>query len=170
AEALAAGRVAFDLDGASFPEAVERLLAGELADRPALMRRVAADLARTAEEASSEPAPGVVFTAHVTEEIREPLLFLGIAGEGIPVPGASAPARLLFLLLLPPRCAHERLRYLSEVARLVRTEERREQLCRCRTPDTLFDWFRPDPAPGAPEEAEPPRTPDEAAGVEPAPV
>jgi Kef-type K+ transport system membrane component KefB len=170
ADALGAERVAFQLDGATFAEAVERLLRGELADRPGLARRIAAELARTAEEASAEPAPGVVFTAHVTAEVREPLLFLGIAGEGIPVPGASAPARLLFLLLLPPRCAHERLRYLAEVARLVRTEERRERLCRCRTPETLFDWFRPDPAPGALEEEAWPRTAEEAAGVEPARV
>lgn len=166
-EALGAGRVVFDLEVDTFPGALEALLEREFAADPATARRVLETLAPSVEEASTEPAPGVVFTSATVAGIRGSMLFLGIARDGVEVPGASAPARLLFLALTPPECEGDRVRYLSEVARLVRSEERRERLCRCRSAETLFDWFRPESAPGAPEEAEPSRTRDEAAGVVP---
>ena len=166
-EVLTPGRAIFDLGRTSFPQAVERLLAAELGDGDPRLRRAVEAVSGPAADAPAELAPGVAFAGAVVEEVPEVVLFLGISREGIEVPGASGPVRVLFVLLVPPRCAHEHLRYLHEVARLMKNDERRERLLQCQTPETLFDWFRPDPAPAAPESGAPVETAEEAAGVVP---
>lgn len=159
---LVPSRVVFEVEGATFAQATDHLLASEFGGNAAARERIAAAVIGDGGSPTTELAPGVAFGGAVVAGIPDSLLFLGTSSEGIAVPGASEPVRLLFVLLTPPQCAHEHLRHLAEVARLVRTTEQRERLLQCRTPDVLSDWFRPEAGGDVPE-----RTPEGKAGAVP---
>jgi mannitol/fructose-specific phosphotransferase system IIA component (Ntr-type) len=91
---------------------------------------------------SNEILPGVVIPHAHVQGIPEPMLFLGISPQGVDFPNASAPARIIFILLSPPDDPEEHLRDLAEVVRLVGNQARIRILLESRTPDDLARAFR----------------------------
>jgi len=79
------------------------------------------------------------------------MLILGISSDGIAFPGATVPARLIFVLLSPADRPEEHLRDLAEVARFISRPERVEDLLNSRRVDDLLDAFGVD-RPGRPVE------------------
>ncbi|HEV2131676.1 MAG TPA: PTS sugar transporter subunit IIA, partial [Longimicrobiaceae bacterium] len=140
--ALLPERVVFDLPRMSYRSALEELLRTTFADRPERVREVAQMLAAGEEQFSSEISPGVAVPHALVSGLKEPMMFLGISPEGIELPGAKEPARLIFLLLSPIDRPQEHLKTLTDVARLVRKPERVQRLLESRTVEDLLESFR----------------------------
>jgi fructose PTS system EIIA component len=74
--------------------------------------------------ATSEIRPGVVVPHARLSNLPNSLLFIGLKPGGIDFPGASEPARLLFVLLTREERPDEHLAHLAAVARLASDPER----------------------------------------------
>jgi Kef-type K+ transport system membrane component KefB/mannitol/fructose-specific phosphotransferase system IIA component (Ntr-type)/nucleotide-binding universal stress UspA family protein len=140
--ALTPERVVFDLPRVPFEQTLDTLLRSAFADDLPRLRQISASLAASEREFSNEIIPGVVIPhAHVSG-IHEPMMFLGMSGEGIEFPGARQPARVIFVLLSPPDDPDQHLRDLAEVVRLVGSQARLEALLASRTVADLAEAFR----------------------------
>ncbi len=140
-EALAPDRVV-TLGDVSFVAAVGRMLAGVLDEETA--RGLANVVVRNEEQFSSEIVPGVVLPHVRLAGLALPLLVLGVSREGVRFPRAAEPARLIFLLVSPAEHAEEHLRYLAEIARLLSTPGKAEEILDRFAPGAALDWMHVD--------------------------
>lgn len=107
--------------------------------RPAMMEAL---LARE-NVASTGMEHGVALPHAQIEGLDEAAASLAIAPEGIPFQSADgAPARLIFLLLIPRRSVQQHARTLAGIARLLAYEEMRESLARARTAREVLRLIR----------------------------
>jgi Na+:H+ antiporter len=129
------------LEGPSFAAAVERMLEGVLgADE---RREVARALVHAEERLSSELLPGVALPHVRREGVARPVLLLGVSRDGVALPRATAPVRLLFLLVSPAERPDEHLRALAGVARLLSDPGGVEAVLERFAPDLPRGWLRP---------------------------
>ncbi|CAN5685412.1 cation:proton antiporter [soil metagenome] len=139
--ALKPERVVFDMPRVPLEQAVDTLLKTEFADDVGRLRRISNALVTSEKESSTEILPGVVVPHARVEGLTEPMLFLGISREGIEFPTTQQPAQLIFLLLSPAEQPQEHLRDLAEVARLVSSAGRVQDLLEARTVQDLLEAF-----------------------------
>jgi Kef-type K+ transport system membrane component KefB/mannitol/fructose-specific phosphotransferase system IIA component (Ntr-type)/nucleotide-binding universal stress UspA family protein len=125
--------VVFDLTAGSGREAIAQLLRASLGDDAARLRRVTRRLDESDATAPPEITPGVVIPHARIDDVDRPMLYLGIAPDGIAFEGVDEPVRLVFLLLSPTAGGGDHLRCLANVARLVSNPERVAELSRCRS-------------------------------------
>jgi Kef-type K+ transport system membrane component KefB/mannitol/fructose-specific phosphotransferase system IIA component (Ntr-type) len=142
--ALAPERVVFGLPRLPFEQAVDTLLRTAFAQDLHRLRQISEALATSERDFSNEILPGVVVPHAQVQGLEEPMLFLGISEEGIEAPGASQPARLIFILLSPPGEPERHLQDLAEVVRLVGNHARVQALLAAQTPEDLIRTFSTD--------------------------
>jgi len=123
ARALDRSHVRVPVPGTSAERAVKALLRTAF---PEDRRRVRALLHALLEARGGaiEIAPGVVIPHARIDDLKEPLLLLGVSREGVRFAGVTAPARLIFLVLSPADQPDAHLALLAEVAKLVASPER----------------------------------------------
>jgi Kef-type K+ transport system membrane component KefB/mannitol/fructose-specific phosphotransferase system IIA component (Ntr-type)/nucleotide-binding universal stress UspA family protein len=147
--ALAPERIVFDVANVDFAETLRLLLQTRYADRPAQLQQVIDALGQGGRTIFTEIHPGVVVLHARLERLSEPLIFLATSPEGIAIPNRAEPAKLMFLLLSPVERPERHLVALAEIAHLVGTPERMEEILSSHTLDQLLARL---------EGAEPPST------------
>lgn len=90
--------------------------------------------------ASSEVAPGIVLPHTRVAGLRHAVLVLGVASAGIAFPHATAPVRLIFLLVSPLERPDEHLRHLARIARLAASREGLGRVVARAAPGTPLPW------------------------------
>jgi nucleotide-binding universal stress UspA family protein/mannitol/fructose-specific phosphotransferase system IIA component (Ntr-type) len=128
------------LDGARWETALGRLAGAVLAD-PEGARALTERLVTAEGIASSEVAPGIVLPHVRVAGVRRAVLAMGVAPAGIAFPHATAPVRLVFLLVSPLERPEEHLRQLARIARLAASRERLGALLGRAAPGTSTDWM-----------------------------
>lgn len=101
-------------------------------------------IVRNEELVSTEILPGVILPHARIHGLAQPVVAVGISREGIVFPRASAPVRLIFLLVSPAENAEEHLRYLAAIARLLGTPAKVSELLQRVAPHTAMDWLHVD--------------------------
>ncbi|MCC6551883.1 MAG: cation:proton antiporter [Polyangiaceae bacterium] len=131
ASMLRAGAVRLDLAAASRDAAIAELtsaLAARLG-RPDDARRFAEAVLRREELAGTGVGDGVAFPHAEVEGLTDPALAFGRSRAGLDFDAPDGePARLVFLLLTPPREFDRELKLLAELARLLTRDEVRRGL------------------------------------------
>ncbi len=135
AHGLTPQRVLLDLDSASLQGALETMIDAGFAGNgtPAALRERVRQAFRSNEAAATEALPGVLIPHSRIQGLTRPILVLGISRDGISVPGAAEPARLIFLLLSPAERPGDHLRALASIARLASNPARVEALIESRS-------------------------------------
>jgi mannitol/fructose-specific phosphotransferase system IIA component (Ntr-type) len=136
--ALAPERIVFDVANVDFAETLRLLLQTRYADRPAQLQQVIDALGQGGRTIFTEIHPGVVVLHARLERLSEPLIFLATSPEGIAIPNRAEPAKLMFLLLSPVERPERHLVALAEIAHLVGTPERMEEILSSHTLDQLL--------------------------------
>jgi Kef-type K+ transport system membrane component KefB/nucleotide-binding universal stress UspA family protein len=142
ARIIVPGRVRFALDGVAHEEALDALLRSAFADRPWLFYQATEALLHDWPRALNELRPGVAVLHAPVPGIDEPMTFLGVSHDGLDIPGAHEPVRLLFLLLSSVESGDDHLRHLSEIARVIGDPQRLPLLLEARDYDALTEAFR----------------------------
>ena len=131
-----------DLHARSAPDAIDELLAtvaSQLGDLSPIARREVFH-----REGLSPTGLGdeVAVPHAAVEGLKAPVLALGFSQQGIDFNGPDGrPARIVFLLLVPPRAPEREVRLLAEIARALLAPDRRAALLRATTPDELSAFF-----------------------------
>jgi Kef-type K+ transport system membrane component KefB/mannitol/fructose-specific phosphotransferase system IIA component (Ntr-type) len=141
--ALTPERVVFDLPGVPFEQALDRVLRTEFAEEAHWRRRVVQSLASSEQQFSNQVRPGVVVPHGQFHGLAAPMLFLGISQDGIEVPNATEPARILFILLSPLTNSEQHLQHLSDLITLFSDPARVEVVLGSATPAELLAAFEP---------------------------
>jgi nitrogen PTS system EIIA component len=82
---------------------------------------------------------GVAIPHARSSEVRELSLVCGVSPAPVPFDSIDGePVRLFFLIVGPESSAGQHVKVLSRIARLVRRENLREQLCQAGTPDEFY--------------------------------
>jgi mannitol/fructose-specific phosphotransferase system IIA component (Ntr-type) len=142
--ALTPERVVLDLPRVPFEQALDTLLRTGFADDPRRLQQISQILGDSERAFSNEILPGVVVPHAQVQGLEEAMLFLGTSEAGIDFPNATAPARLIFVLLNPPEEPEAHLRDLAEVVRLVGNHARVQALLQARTVEDLTRAFSSD--------------------------
>jgi Kef-type K+ transport system membrane component KefB/mannitol/fructose-specific phosphotransferase system IIA component (Ntr-type)/nucleotide-binding universal stress UspA family protein len=137
------------LPGKSAHTALDALIALEYPEDHGRRRDILRLLLHSERGGAIELRAGVVIAHARIDFIDDPRLFLGRSTEGVAVPGATAPARLVFLLLSPADAPSAHLAALADVARLVANARRMEALTAATTVDDMVAALqRPVPSSG----------------------
>jgi mannitol/fructose-specific phosphotransferase system IIA component (Ntr-type) len=155
--ALSPGRVVLDLPGGDYRSALREILSSHFPEGAELTGTVDR-LAASEEEFSSEIREGVALPHALVPGLESPLMFLGIAPDGVRFPNAPSPARIIFILLGPAEKRFDHLRLLTRVARRLRSAPDVDALKEARDLAQVTEWFAAQgsvgeaapPAPGAP--------------------
>jgi mannitol/fructose-specific phosphotransferase system IIA component (Ntr-type) len=137
----AASRVVIIPPEQSYEEALEQMLGESFADDPERGRAIRQLVLRNSGP-TSEIRPGVVVPHARLAGLDHPVLFLGLSHEGLEFPGATAPARLIFLLLTREDRPEEHLAHLAAVARTVSDPERLARMAAAEDAETLLESAR----------------------------
>jgi Kef-type K+ transport system membrane component KefB/nucleotide-binding universal stress UspA family protein len=135
---LAGSRVFIIPPGETYAEALERMLTAEFPTDEDRARSVRQLVLRNSGP-TSEIRPGVVVPHARLPDLRSPLLFLGLSHHGVDFPGASEPARLLFVLLTREDRPEEHLAQLAAVARTVSDPDRLGRMISARDQAELLE-------------------------------
>jgi PTS system nitrogen regulatory IIA component len=82
---------------------------------------------------------GVAIPHARSSEVRELSLVCGVSTEPVPYDSIDGePVRLFFLIVGPENSAGQHVKLLSRIARLVRHEDLRQQLCEADTPQEFY--------------------------------
>jgi Kef-type K+ transport system membrane component KefB/mannitol/fructose-specific phosphotransferase system IIA component (Ntr-type)/nucleotide-binding universal stress UspA family protein len=138
---LPASRVLIIPPEQSYEEALEQMLGEAFADDPERARAIRQLVLRNSGP-TSEIRPGVVVPHARLAGLDQPILFLGLSREGMEFPGATAPARLIFLLLTREDRPEEHLANLAAVARTVSDPERLAQMAAAEDAEALMESAR----------------------------
>jgi Kef-type K+ transport system membrane component KefB/mannitol/fructose-specific phosphotransferase system IIA component (Ntr-type) len=139
-QGLTPERMVFDLSGATYRDALHQLLASHFhagAERAMILDRLAA----SEEEFSSEIRPGIALPHAMIPGLTEPILFLGLAPQGVSFPNAGDPSRVIFMLVGASERTFEHLRLLTRMARILRDAPNLELLEGATTPAEVNTWF-----------------------------
>jgi Kef-type K+ transport system membrane component KefB/mannitol/fructose-specific phosphotransferase system IIA component (Ntr-type)/nucleotide-binding universal stress UspA family protein len=120
-----------------FEEAMGLMLASEF-ENPERVDEIRQIVVRNS-GSTSEIRPGVVVPHARLAGLSGPLLFLGLSREGIEFPGASEPARLIFVLLTRQDRPEEHLAQLAAVARTVSDPHRLGRMLDAESPQELLE-------------------------------
>lgn len=139
------------IDGISFGTAIARLARLVAPDR-GTSRRLRRKLIASELEFSNEILPGVLLPHARLAGLEEATVAMGISADGLLVPGASAPVRLIVLLVSPLDRPEVHLRHLADVARFLKSPERVAEVLQDHAPELSTDWLtssdpRPEPRP-----------------------
>jgi mannitol/fructose-specific phosphotransferase system IIA component (Ntr-type) len=86
---------------------------------------------------------GVAIPHARSSGIRELTLVCGLSPEPVPYDSIDGePVRLFFLIVGPEGSAGQHVKVLSRIARLVRRDNLRQQLCDASTPDEFYAALR----------------------------
>jgi Kef-type K+ transport system membrane component KefB/mannitol/fructose-specific phosphotransferase system IIA component (Ntr-type) len=122
------------LTSTTAPAAIAELtgaLCGPLAELEARATRAVLDREATA---STGLGDGVAVPHAVVAGLQRPIMALGVAPDGIDFNSHDLrPAKLVFLLLMPPRCHDQEVRILAQIARVVIDAEARTRLLEARS-------------------------------------
>lgn len=127
------------VEAADYREALNALLAPVFDE--ATVRSLAEGMAASEERFSSEIVPGVALPHARLPGLPRPVLVLGVSRDGIPLPGARRPVRLLFVLVSPAEHAEEHLRMLASIAQLLASPAGASRLLERYAPETSLDWL-----------------------------
>jgi Kef-type K+ transport system membrane component KefB len=130
-------RLLADLPGRSAHTALDALLSLEFPEDSGRRRDVLRLLLHSERGAAMELRPGIVIAHARLAFIDDARLFVGCSVDGVSVPGADTPARVIFLLLSPADAPGAHLTALAEVARLVANRRRMEALTAARTVEDM---------------------------------
>lgn len=82
---------------------------------------------------------GVAIPHARSPQVRELSLVCGVSPSPVPFDAIDGePVRLFFLIVGPESSAGQHVKVLSRIARLVRRESLRQQLCEAKTPDEFY--------------------------------
>jgi PTS system nitrogen regulatory IIA component len=82
---------------------------------------------------------GVAIPHARSAQVRELSLVCGVSPSPVPFDSIDGePVRLFFLIVGPEASAGEHVKVLGRIARLVRRDNLREQLCEAETPDEFY--------------------------------
>ena len=141
ADALAPDRV-LRVQADAFGPAVREMLAPVF--DPATARGLAELLEASEQRFSSEIVPGVALPHTRLSGLPRPVLVLGVSDDGVRLPHAAHPARLLVLLVSPAERADEHLRALAGIARLLADPAETGRLLERHAPGSTLDWLHVD--------------------------
>lgn len=126
--------VALDLPPDEVPVLLRRLLAVRFGDHPATVARLADTLAAGA-DAAPESGPGVALYHTRVAGVDAPATFVGVCPDGVTVPGAGGPVRVVVAVLVPDAASNAEYRQAVAVAaQRVRSEAALDALARAATP------------------------------------
>lgn len=102
-----------------------------------------AEVLEAVEEREAVLSTGIGFGVAIpharSPQVRELSLVCGVSQAPVPFDAIDGePVRLFFLIIGPEASAGEHVKVLSRIARLVRHEDLREQLCQAKTPDEFY--------------------------------
>ncbi|CAN5738587.1 cation:proton antiporter [soil metagenome] len=120
---LSTKRVSFDPPVYDYREMLRHMIAMEFGSDSRRLNEIHEKLMQNS-RSTSEIRPGVVVPHARLADLPNSLLFIGLKPGGVDFPGASEPARLLFVLLTREERPDEHLAYLAAVARLASDPER----------------------------------------------
>jgi Kef-type K+ transport system membrane component KefB/mannitol/fructose-specific phosphotransferase system IIA component (Ntr-type) len=127
------------LGGGGFAAAAEQMLEGVFAAGE--RREIVRALVRAEEQFSSEVLPGIALPHVRREDLRRPVLLMGVSRDGIMMPRGTAPVRLLFLLVSPAGEPEEHLRAVAALARLLSSPGRVAEIVERYAPGMPRDWL-----------------------------
>lgn len=136
--ALSLERLVLGLPQAPFEQALDALLRTEFAEEAHWRHRLVQSLASSERQFSNEVRPGVVVPHAQFHGLAKPMLFLGIANDGIEVPNATAPARVILILLSPLTASEQHLQHLTDVITLFGDPARVQAVLESDTPEQLI--------------------------------
>jgi Kef-type K+ transport system membrane component KefB/nucleotide-binding universal stress UspA family protein len=146
--ALDRRRLMPSVPGRSAHTALDALLELEFPRDRGRRRDVLRLLLHSERGAAIELRPGIVIAHARLDFIDDPRLFVGRSAEGVSMPGAAAPARVIFLLLSPADAPGAHLTALADVARLVAHRQRMQALAAAATVDDMAAALQAPVAPG----------------------
>ena len=118
-----------ELDGASATEAIEQLVASLAPPLGAMATRACRAVLDREAMASTGLGDEVAVPHAVIAGLARPMMALGFSTEGVDFNAPDdAPARVVFLLLMPPRSHDQEVRILAAIARAVLEPAARERL------------------------------------------
>jgi Kef-type K+ transport system membrane component KefB/mannitol/fructose-specific phosphotransferase system IIA component (Ntr-type) len=127
------------LDAATAPLAIAELctaLKPQLGDLEPAARRAVLDRESTAPTGLGDE---VAVPHAAVAGLQKPLLAVGFAPGGVDFNAPDdQPARIVFLLLMPPRAYDQEVRILAQIARAVIAPEARQRLMQAKSPNELF--------------------------------
>ncbi len=127
--------VSVDLHPADLDSFLALMLASGFPGDDERTARIAESLVSRGDEDPPEIRPGVVFIHLHTTDVAEPMLFVGVCPEGVPVRGAGQPAHVLLVLLAPADMdPGTYVQYLSVVAQMVRSQAVVDDVLEAPTP------------------------------------
>jgi len=116
------------------PVLLRRLLAVRFGDHPATVARLADTLAAGA-DAAPESGPGVALYHARVPDVDAPATFVGVCPEGLAVPGAGGPVRVVLAVLVPDGASVADYRQaIALAAQRVRSEAALDALALAATP------------------------------------
>jgi mannitol/fructose-specific phosphotransferase system IIA component (Ntr-type) len=102
-----------------------------------------AEVLRAVEEREAVLSTGIGFGVAIpharSSHVQELSLVCGVSRSPVPYDSIDGePVRLFFLIVGPEASAGQHVKVLSRIARLVRRDSLREQLCEAETPDEFY--------------------------------
>jgi mannitol/fructose-specific phosphotransferase system IIA component (Ntr-type) len=102
-----------------------------------------ADVLGAVEEREAVLSTGIGFGVAIpharTPQVRELSLICGVSRAPVPFDAIDGePVRLFFLIVGPEATAGQHVKVLGRIARLVRRDDLREQLCAAKTPEEFY--------------------------------
>jgi Kef-type K+ transport system membrane component KefB len=128
------------LDEPGFPAAVDQMLDGIFQGRE--RRGIVRSVVHNEDQFSSEVRSGVALPHVRCKGLDRQVLVLGISRTGVALPRATAPVRLLFLLVSPDDRPDEHLRTLAALARFLADPARLSEVVERLAPGVPRDWLR----------------------------
>lgn len=143
ADALSPGRILFDLEANSMPEAIHNLVTRIPSDElPAKRQTIIHAVLKRNATMPAYLGGGIAVPRGRIEGIDKPMLVFARSGEGIPLEGTNKRAELIFLLITPRGMARMQPHLLADILGLKDSDYVMERLRKTNSPDEVIEAIR----------------------------
>ncbi|MCC6578801.1 MAG: TerC/Alx family metal homeostasis membrane protein [Phycisphaeraceae bacterium] len=143
ADALAPGRIVFDLQAETMSQAIENLVAAiPSGDLPAERGKVVEAVLQRERSMPTYLGKGLAIPHARLEGLTRPVLAFARSSQGIALTTTNERAELIFLLLTPAGMARIQPQLLADIVRLFDSEYVAERLREARTPEEVIEAIR----------------------------
>lgn len=134
---LSPARVSTDLVDVPWQAAIRHMIRPSFAHDEDALEEVMESIVRSHDDLSTEIRPGIVVPHARVPGITNPLVFLGVSSAGISFPNTPNRAHIIFTLLSPMGEPQAHLRALADLAHLVASDQRLNELLRLCNVDVV---------------------------------
>lgn len=143
ADALSPGRILFDLEANSMPEAIHKLVAQiPTNELPAKRQTIINAVVKRGATVPTYLGGGLAVPRGRIEGIDKPILVFARSGEGIPLEETNKRAELIFLLITPRGMARMQPHLLADIIGLKDSDYIMERLRKTNSPDEVIEAIR----------------------------